>query len=202
MHKHTWNWCETPSTQVGCGDTGIHGVDGDPCSLKLTRQLVGEEQHSKFRLAIGTQKAVPMLELQIMHLKASTSFHARTHLNNPGKCAPLEHIEEQVRQQKGGEIVHGKGHLQPIDGFLPLTKGRSRIINEHMQLPVALLEGCCKLPDGLLRRQIREQEVYGIIAALSLDSELCLFASRAITTNHDHGCPHASQSEGRGLADP
>src|SRR5262249_50651039 len=87
-------------------------------------------------------------------------------------------------------------------GFLPLTKGRSRIIDEHMQLPVALLEGCCKLPDGLLRGQIREQEVYGIIAALSLDIELCLFASGAITTNHDHGCPHASQSQCSGFADP
>ena len=78
----------------------------------------------------------------------------RTDIDNACWRAGCEHIEQQMAQQERCQLVHGQRHLHSIHAFSPPGEGRSRIIDQHMQVRIVLLKVLDELADGLLRRQV------------------------------------------------
>ena len=75
----------------------------------------------------------------------------RADIDDPRWRACFDHIEQQVGEQEGSKHVYGKGHLQAIDRLAAAQIEDASIIDQHMQLRVALFELLGELPNGLLR---------------------------------------------------
>ena len=63
----------------------------------------------------------------------------RRHVDDAGGGGRAHPVEEEVGEEKGAEVVRGKGGLQPFDRLGPLGQDQPRVVDEHVQ-PRRLLE--------------------------------------------------------------
>ena len=75
-----------------------------------------------------------------------------------GALAP-QPIEQQVREQKGGEVVHGERALEPVGRDVARRPEPPDVVDQHVQPRVRLEHGRGEAPDLGLRGQVRDERV-------------------------------------------
>src|SRR2546425_4560087 len=85
-------------------------------------------------------------------------------------------------------MVDRERALDPVFGQRAFAQESSRVVNQHVEPAISLLELRGELADGILRGQIAEHQLDAIIAAPFFDLLLSHFAAMPIaTSHHDRG---------------
>src|SRR5207249_9169197 len=93
------------------GMAGVHG-DSGPC--ETLREFPGEEDLRELRLTVRAEAAVSLLPLEIIEMDRATRVGARGDVDDPRRRGFDQKVEEEVRQQKPGEVVDLERPLKAV----------------------------------------------------------------------------------------
>jgi hypothetical protein len=97
--------------------------DGRETALTETaRELLREEDVLELRVPVGRARAVAPLALQVVDVEPREPLGGKARCLNDSGVALDQPIEEQVRQQEPGEVVHLERQLEPVAGERALSK--------------------------------------------------------------------------------
>ena len=83
-------------------------------------------------------------------------------------------------------MIHGEGHLEPVDGLLPLRAYEAGVVDEHIQSIKSIQKLPRRPPDVRQRREVRQDEMHSVVSRGSYNlSTRLLAAFRAAAKHHD-----------------
>src|SRR4051812_35791988 len=82
-------------------------------------------------------------------------------IDDPGRSTGPELRQQQVAQEKVGEMVDCELHLQAVNCDLPAPRYDARVIDQDMQFGVARLDLQYRISDRSLRREISSYDGRG-----------------------------------------
>ena len=137
----TW-YCSRSSCSSGarieeCAEAAADATPSDSTvektgSAKPDAPAVADNQADGTKQApVAVSEKIAIDDFVKVELRAHV--RARRHIHDSGRGTGLERIQQQIRQQKIGQMVEGEGHLVAIDSFLATHEDRARIINQHVQ---------------------------------------------------------------------
>jgi hypothetical protein len=180
-------------------------VDGDAGAGKLAREIEREQDLRELALAISARTAVAAREhhvVEVDHLLTE-----RRHIDDAGRRTCFDQRQQQVREQKAGQIVHGENELMPVGAGQARGPCRAAakpgIVDQELQARRRLPHRRRKPPDVGHGGQIGGQEFR--VAAIGIELRHQALAARAIAAVHKNapaagGQPlrhHAADAVGR-----
>ena len=126
-------------------------VDRYPGSFQAAGQFLRKQDSREFRVAIRPVTKAPFA-LKVVELDLAGGMSPRRHVDDPGRGAGLDLIEEQIGQQEGSEMIESEGNFDAIDAKLTLHVDRTRVVEQDVKVPVFAIELLCQASNFLLRR--------------------------------------------------
>ena len=122
-----------------CQYAGMERVRCDN-RLESPRQLEGEKHVGQLRVGVGLQATVSALaaydRLQRRAVQLPRPMRSRAHVHHASGGGP-EAVDEKVREQEVGEMVHRHRALEPVLGELEAVAVHASVIYEDIE-PVEL----------------------------------------------------------------
>src|SRR3989449_2239768 len=129
------------------------GVQGAPGALEASRQLLGEQDLRELRLIVRAKPAILAFALEVVESDRATEVGAGRDVHDAGGRRLLQEVEEEVRQQKSGEIVHLELPLQPVRRNLAMRGVDPGVVDQHVETRMPPMKF---LREGPRRRFARE----------------------------------------------
>ncbi len=108
-------------------------------------------------------------------------------------------VQEQQREEKVREMVHGEDVLDAVDGDLPRQLEHPGVVDEDVQRPVTREKARRQIADRLLRREIGDEHLGGSAGFTNLARERV--AARGIASDEKYLCSQPRELERRHAAD-
>src|SRR5207237_7379314 len=102
-----------------------------PGAVQTPGQLVGEEDVRELRAGVGGEERVAALALQVVKVQPACVRLGGGGDHAAGGCRDDE-IEDELRQQKGREVVRGEGHLDAVDRELSPRRSGPCVVDQHV----------------------------------------------------------------------
>src|SRR6267143_5698778 len=138
---------------------GMAGVHGDPGPLEASRELPREEDLRELRLTVRAEAAVSLLTLKLVEMNGATRVCARGDVDDARRRGLLQEVEEEVCQQKPGEVVDLERPLESVRRDLAVRRVHPGVIDENFEPRILPLEFLCERPCRVFTRQIDDLEV-------------------------------------------
>src|SRR5438093_9895449 len=132
----------------------------------------------------------------------ATRVGARGDVDDARGRGLLEEVEQEVRQQKSGEVVDLERPLKAVRRDLAMRRVDAGVIDENIEPRILPLEFLREGPRGVFARQINDLEVDLRVSGVSDDVLTRGLASRRTATRHDDRPAQAGEAQRRGFADP
>src|SRR2546430_17520685 len=94
------------------------GLQGDSSPLETWWEPPREEDLRELRLTVRAEAAVSLLALEVVEMDRATRVGARGDVDDARRRGFDQEIEEEVRQQKHGEVVDLERPLKAVRGHL------------------------------------------------------------------------------------
>src|SRR2546427_8078557 len=121
-------------------DTRMQRVHGDPCSLKSTSQFIRREEKSQLRLTIISQIGIVFLALQVVKFNGDIGVRGGTDIDNACWCARLQGLEQQLAEQKRGQVIDRQGRFKALGGESAPRISTTSIVHQKVQVAIGLLK--------------------------------------------------------------
>src|SRR5947209_11830982 len=122
------------------------GVHGDPGPSEASRELSREEDLRELRLTVRAEAAVSLLALKVVEMDCATRVCARGDVDDARRRGLLQEVEEQVCQQKPGEVVDLERPLEPVRRYFAVRCVHPGVIDENVEPRILPLEFLSERP--------------------------------------------------------
>lgn len=122
--------------QLRAHHAGVQAVYGDRSVGCSFCQLVGKHDIAEFRKAISLYGSVVIFRLQVTQIKDACAHPVdfRGDIDNATLFGFLQMVEQQIRQQKWGQMVYGKCFFNAVNGFFPVAGNNAGVVNQYVNL--------------------------------------------------------------------
>ena len=180
------------ASQVGFENAREDAVDCHAATLKTARQFEGEMQVAELGLAIGLHHAVgPPLPVQVREVHDGVD--AGANVDDPRGRAGLQSLQEQMRQEKGGEVVDRQSAFDAVGAQPPRGKGGSGIVDQKMYPVEAFQNLLCQCAQCRLIGQIGNEQMQIRVVGAGLYLGNRRFAARTVTRDQSNAPSGAGQ---------
>ena len=160
------------------------GVHGDPGPLEASREFLREQNLRELRLTVRAEAAVSPLALEVVEMNRATRVGARGDVDDARGRGLLEEVEQEVRQQKSGEVVDLERPLKAVRRDLAMRRVDAGVVDQDVEPRILPLEFLREGPRGVFARQINDLEVDLRVPGVSDDVLPRGLASRRTATRH------------------
>jgi len=151
--------------EVRCHDAWTQHIDRDTATFQTARQFVGPANHCQLGLGVGLEAMVPRRIGQVFKTQLPrTAMQVRGNIDDAGRSAGLQEIQQPLRQQKWTEVVESKCQLDALGIGTPASNDRTDIVDQAVQTLVAAGTFGGEIANCLQRGQISQQAVDAGIA--------------------------------------
>ena len=186
----------------GTHHAGVQRGGRDPTALQASRQFVGEHHVGQLGRVVGALPRVLQLALQIVEIQAAERMGAGGHSDNPRRCAGLQPVQQQVRQQERGEVIERERVLQAVGGDVPVRPEPADVVDEHIQARVPVEHFAREASYFGLRRQVRGERVDRRVIRRGADVGRGRLRASDVAPGDSHPSAQSSEPDRRRLADP
>src|SRR5438093_13273688 len=191
----------TAHAEVRPDDSRMAGVHGDAGPFEAPPEFAREQDLREFRLTVRAVSAVTALALEVLEPDRAALVGARRYVHDARGRGLLEEVEQEVRQQKSGEVVHFERLLEPVRRHVAVCGVEARVVDEYVEPRILPLERLREGPRRGFAREIDEFERDPRVPGLPDDVLACGVTPRCTPARHDDGPAEPGETQGRGLAD-
>src|SRR5207247_3919891 len=128
------------------------GVHRDAGPLEASRELLREQNLRELRLTVRAEAAVSPLALEVVEMNRATLVGARGDVDDARGRGLLEEVEQEVRQQKSGEVVDLERPLKAVRRDLAMRRVDAGVVDQNSEPRILRLEFLrAGAPGGLSR---------------------------------------------------
>ena len=187
-------------TERGVHHTRVQSVGRDAGGPQPPGQLVGEQDIGELGLVVGPGAGVGPLALEVVEVDASLRVCVGGDRDHAGGGALLQPLDEQAGEQERGQVVHGEGVLETVDGDPPGVPVAPDVVDQHVDPRQSVSDLVSQAPYLGLGGQIRDEGQH-LAAVGAPDVPRGGVGARGVAAGDGDACAHRGQSEGGRLAD-
>ena len=133
-------------------------VTPEPC------QTVGEfprgQQLGDLGCAVAPEPDIaPVFPVQVIQVQAAEPVAFGIHLDDAGGRALLQSLEQEVGQQKRGQVIHAEDRLEPLPGGGPGGRMQPGRIDQHIDAGVVSQQNIGRFADIPEIAEIRDDDI-------------------------------------------
>ena len=188
--------------EAGAHEARVHAVGRHAGALQPASQLDGEQDVRQLGVAVGAERPVPMLELEVGEVDAASSRRDRGRGHHARRRAGREQVGQLGGQQEARQVIQGEGQLVPVRRKTPAAEHGAGVVDQHVEAAVQRPELRGDAPYLGLLRQIADEKPQTIVAGRAADLRQHGVATGLVASDHDQRGPHAGERTRGGRPDP